>query len=113
MLGDGATERALIPPLARHEGQRPVRGRSGSMTSPDATAVVKFARLVELPWLLFADADDKGREAAMRIDRDYEDGDEGHIVWVSGPPNIDRNEATEQMFIDHDPQACGVPTSRL
>lgn len=117
VLGDGATERALIPPLARHCLGRRANGLCvvdpGSMATPYAAAVVKFARLVGLPWLLFADADDKGSEAARRLDRDYGDGDEGRIVWVPGPPSIDRDEATEQMLIDHDHQMCAAACRHL
>ena len=117
VLGDGATERALIPPLARHSLGTRANGLCvvdpGSMASPYAAAVVKFAELVGLPWLLFADADDQGSKAAKRLDNDYGDGDEGRIVWVPGPPNIDRDEATEQMLIDHDHQMCAAACRHL
>lgn len=110
VLGDGATERALIPPLARHSLGTRANGLCvvdpGSMATPYATAVVKFAELVGLPWLLFADADDKGSKAARRLDSEYGDGDEGRIIWVPRPPNGDQNGATEQMFVDCDQQLC-------
>ena len=117
LLGDGATERAFIPPLARHCLDTRANGLCvvdpGSMASPYAAAVVKFAKLVGLPWLLFADADNQGSAAARRLDSDYGDGDEGRIVWVPGPPSIARDEAIEQMLIDHDHQMCAAACRHL
>jgi putative ATP-dependent endonuclease of OLD family len=107
VLGDGATERALIPPLARHRFGVRAHGLCvvdpGSMASEHAVAVVKFANLVGLPWVLFADSDEQGRLAAQRLVDEHGDGDTSHIVWVSGDG---RDGATEQMFIDHDRDVC-------
>jgi putative ATP-dependent endonuclease of OLD family len=110
VVGDGATERALVPPLARHRLGVRAHGLCvvdpGSMASDHATAVVKFAKLVGIPWILFADTDEQGRRAVQRLIDDLGDGDTGHVVWVPGEPGEGHDGATEQMFIDHDRETC-------
>lgn len=117
VLGDGATERALIPPLARHCYGARAHGLCvvdpGSMDANLAAAVVKFANLVGLPWLLFADSDEAGRRAAETLVRDY--GQEGadHIVWVGAPDNGGRGKATERMMLDSHPRLCHAACQEL
>lgn len=110
VLGDGATERALIPPLARHRLGARAHGLCvvdpGSLASEHAIAVVKFANLVGLPWILVADSDEQGRLHAQRLVDEHGDGDASHVVWVPGEPGDGHDGATEQMFIDHDREVC-------
>jgi putative ATP-dependent endonuclease of OLD family len=110
VLGDGATERSLIPPLARHRLGIRAHGLCvvdpGSMASEHAIAVVKFAKLVGIPWILVADSDEQGLKAAQRLISDHGNGDARHVVWVPGDPGEGHDGATEQMFIDHDREVC-------
>jgi len=117
VLGDGATERALIPPLARHSLGTSAQGLCvvdpGSMASDMALAVVKFANLVGLPWLLFSDSDDAGRQAAEKLVRDHGSGNESLIVWVSAGEGVDSAEATERMFLNVCPEVCAAACEHL
>lgn len=110
VLGDGATERALIPPLARHRLGIRAHGLCvvdpGSMASEHAIAVVKFSNFVGLPWVLFADSDEQGRLAAQRLVDEHGAGDTSHVIWVPGKPGDGSDGATEQMFIEHDREVC-------
>jgi putative ATP-dependent endonuclease of OLD family len=107
VLGDGATERALLPSLLRHALGSRAHAISvidpGSMGSPLTTAVLKFADAVGIPWHLFADGDPDGRKAAERVARErigQQEPLEKRITYVhvSAP--------TEQMFIEHSPDVC-------
>ena len=117
VLGDGATERALIPPLARHCHGSRAHGLCvvdpGSMGSDMARAIVKFANLVGLPWLLFADSDEEGKRAAKTLVRNH--GREGadHIVWVGAPDHCGREKATERMMIKSHPSLCRAACQEL
>lgn len=109
VIGDGATERALLPVALRHALGGKTHGLCvidpGSMGSPLATAAVKFAQLVGIPWLLFADSDGPGREAAMGLVNTYGDGDTTLIVWVTGDHG-DAGGASEKMMIGFDEAIC-------
>ncbi|WP_412874036.1 ATP-dependent nuclease [Curtobacterium poinsettiae] len=108
VLGDGATERALLPVILRHclglQADRVAVIDAGSMNSPMATAVVKFAEATGLPWHLFADDDEAGRRDATRLDATFGSGDQSHITWVFGATEDDG--ATERMLFDFDSDAC-------
>ena len=110
VLGDGATERALVPPLARHCLGSRAQGLCvvdpGSMASGLAAAVVKFANLVGLPWLLFADSDEQGRQAAERLVHDHSQGRTDCVVWITTADESRRGEATEKMFLERDQDLC-------
>lgn len=107
VLGDGATERSLIPPIARYCLGTRAQGLCvvdpGSMGSEFAVAVVKFAKLVGIPWLLFADSDEQGQRSANKLVRDQGGTEEDNIVWVGEhEDNVqrkDRVDATESMFL--------------
>jgi len=109
VMGDGATERSLIPPLARHRLGHRAHGLCvidpGSMGNELATAVLKFANLVGIPWLLFADSDKAGRDAANHLVTTHGAGDLSRIVWV-GDPSAPKGEATEAMFVAFDADLC-------
>ena len=117
VLGDGATERALIPPLARHCHRSRAHGLCvvdpGSMGTDLASAVVKFANLVGLSWLLFADSDEQGRRAAVTLVRDHGQDGADHIVWVGAPEDGGRPKATERMMLDSHPSLCQAACQQL
>lgn len=103
---DGATERAMLPPLIRH-----VLGASAhgvAVVDPEsmgnAAPVVKFANFVDIPWLLFSDADPAGVKAARDLDKECAKGDEATIVWV-GPPG-GPVEAVERLLLTFDADLC-------
>ncbi len=106
VIGDGATERAFLPPLLRHAlgGRRPgvCVVDPSSMKQPMAGIVVKFAKLVEMPWYLFADGDEDGREAVAAILKPG-DVEADRVAWVTGPNGAD---ATESMMWEFDEAVC-------
>ena len=116
VIGDGATERAFLPPVIRHAHRHRAHGvcviDPGSLGSPLANAAVKFAKLIDIPWVLFSDSDKKGREAAMKLVANHANGDQSHIVWVV-EDNSDRDSSSsafEHMITHFDRdlsiQAC-------
>jgi putative ATP-dependent endonuclease of the OLD family len=121
LLGDGATERALLPPILRHVFDERVHGLCvvdpGSMASDHAIAIVKFAKLVMVPWLLFSDSDSSGRTAAMRLVNDHGGGDMDRIVWVpaecTSSASGKSGGATERMFLDFDEDLCKAACTQL
>ena len=102
VLGDGSTERALLPPLLAHRLGHRAHGVTcvdpGSMGGQLAVAVVKFCELVRIPWFLFADSDEAGRTDANRIIGEHGGGDMNHVVWVGE----EAGAATEKMFLEFD-----------
>lgn len=108
VLGDGATERALLPVILRHclglRADRVAVIDAGSMNSPMASAAVKFAVATGLPWHLFADDDTAGRKDATKLDSLFGTGDLSHITWVQGSDGEDG--ATEKMLYDFDAEGC-------
>ncbi len=116
VIGDGATERAFLPPVIRHALGHRAHGvcviDPGSLGSPLANAAVKFAELISIPWVLFSDSDEKGREAAIKLVKTHANGEQSHIVWVEGN-NSDRDSSSsafEHMMTHFDRglsiQAC-------
>ncbi len=107
VLGDGATERALLPPVLRHALPGRAHGvcvvDPGGMNSPYAEAIVDFADLTGVPWFLFVDSDGPGRAAAAKL----ADGNADRIVWVpEEATGAAKGEATERMLIDFDADLC-------
>lgn len=102
VVGDGATERALLPPLYRHV--LGVRSSGvcvidpGSMNQPHTAAVVKFANRVGVPWILFSDSDSAGMAAAKKLDSDFGTGDESCIVWVGDGSDLSSIEPVLHAF---------------
>lgn len=102
VIGDGATERALLPPLLKKELGLAAYGicviDPGSIKSPESIAVIKAAVLLDIPWFLFADGDDDGTEAVE------------HLTELAERParvvRIANGHATERMFLDHCRDVC-------
>jgi len=118
ILGDGATERALLPPLIRTALQGRGHGvcvvDPGSMASDYAIAIVKFAQLLQLPWLLFTDSDASGIAAAQNLVTTHGDGDQSRIIWVPAVPIEGASgAATERMFLDFDADLCAAACSLI
>lgn len=116
VMGDGATERAMLPRLFRSA----LRGRAHgicvvdpeSLASPFAIAVAKFSELVGIPWFLFSDSDEAGHRDAKGLVAAHGQEDEGRITWVHTNANgLDvggeaGDMATESLFLDFDPDLC-------
>lgn len=106
VIGDGATERSLVPALLRYALEGKAHGVSvidpGSMDQPLTTAVIKFAEAAGIPWHLFADGDDKGRTAVERILGERTHGAEQHLFVTY----VHETEATEQLFVDFSSEIC-------
>lgn len=108
VVGDGATERALLPALIRHA--LPDVGYSVSVVDPTSldqhaavTAVLKFARAMGVPWFMFVDHDNSGRKAVSKVRRTFgltPDEIRGSVIWVA--PDDGVSEAA----------ADSAPTSR-
>ena len=119
VIGDGATERALLPPLVRSALGNRADGicivDPGSMNSDHAVAVVKCANLIGIPWVLFSDSDTSGVTAARRLVRDHGSGDDSRVIWVPSEP-VDGGKsgsATERMFFDFDPELCAAACATI
>ena len=119
VIGDGATERALLPPLVRNALGNRAHGicivDPGSMNSDHAVAVVKFANLIGIPWVVFCDSDASGVTAARRLVKDHGSGDDSRVIWVPSEP-VDGGKsgsATERMFFDFDPELCAAACATI
>jgi putative ATP-dependent endonuclease of OLD family len=114
VIGDGATERALLPPLIRHAlgslGDGVVVIDPFSMGNESAIAAVKFAELTEIPWFLFADGDENGRKAVNTLTQGRSltnlDGS-GRVILVH------ESDATEAMLVEHDSAVCRAALNAL
>lgn len=110
VIGDGATERAFLPPILRDA--LGVRGHAvcvidpGSMGNELAMAAVKFAKLVRIPWLLFADADEQGKQDADGLISSHGDGDTSLVVYGGASSGGIRRGATEAMLVQFDEDLC-------
>jgi len=109
VIGDGATERALLPPLLRHALGTRAHGvcviDPESMSSPVALAAAKFASLAHIPWFLFADSDPAGVSAVESLASAGGGGGAAGVVWV-GQPDEDSDKgvsgAIEAMIVHFD-----------
>lgn len=111
VLADGACERALLPPLLKRGlGDRCSGvcvvdcGSLGQTTTVEA--IIKFCRVAELEWFIYADSDTEGRNAVKRLSQDSRP--ETRIIW--NHPNDDglsdakeiEKMATEKLFLKFD-----------
>jgi putative ATP-dependent endonuclease of the OLD family len=111
VIGDGATERALLPPVIRHALGTRAQGvcvvDPGSLNGDSASTIIKFAELIGIPWFLFSDSDDDGRKAVQKIMDAFGDRGADRVVWVPGPPADGQVGAgTEKMLINFDEMLC-------
>lgn len=120
VLGDGATERAFLPAVLRDALGPLAHGTSvvdsAGMSRDLVLAVIKFARHVDIPLVVLADADEAGRRVVRSL---VDDGTlkESEIVRSGSPePNgasPERGGAIEQMMIDFDPEVCMAACATL
>ncbi len=106
VIGDGATERALLPPLLRSALGVKAHGvcivDPGSMSHDLAGIVVKFARTVGIPWYLFADSDGDGKSAVKAI-LTVAEKEADRVIWVTGAGG---GHAVETMMLEFDESVC-------
>lgn len=112
VLGDGATERAFLPPVLKHALGRRAHAvcvvDTGSLNGDLGNAAAKFAVLTASPWFIFADSDDAGQKGAADIARSNGDHNLERIVWIGG---TDEKGAPlkgniETLLHDFDPELC-------
>ena len=115
VIGDGATERAFLPPVLRNALGTLAHGisvvDSGGIHTPLTKAVIKFAQSFEVPFILLADNDSEGRKNVKNLKEILSLSAE-QIVWMSSlkddqkdkdnPPKI----AFEKMMIKFDLDLC-------
>ena len=111
VLGDGATERAFLPVVFRHALGHRAHGvcvvDPASLGGGVAHATIKFAKLAEIPWLIFCDSDGQGRAAAQKLVNDHGDGSSDHVVWITAQDGADKSDsAIERMLAAFDPEIC-------
>ncbi|WP_419837531.1 ATP-dependent nuclease [Candidatus Poriferisodalis sp.] len=114
VIGDGATERAFLPPVLRDALGSLAHGvsviDSAGMNADVVQAVVKFARHVEIPVVVFADNDAAGRQAVRALAADGTLDESSEVVWSSADQadlsSPETGAATERMMISAAPEAC-------
>ena len=115
VIGDGATERAFLPPVLRAALGPLAHGisviDSGGMNDPIVRAVIKFARHVNVPLVVFADADSAGRaRVGSLVEEQLLKSSE--VVWARYPgseqsdPHGERSVAIERLMIDAAVDVC-------
>ena len=115
VIGDGATERSFLPPLLREALGALAHGvsviDSAGMNHQVVQAVIKFARHVDLPLVVFADGDEAGRRRIGRLVHEAGLDESREVVWAtaSGLPLSQSGEpsmALEKMLISAAMDVC-------
>ena len=116
VIGDGATERAFLPPVLREALGPLAHGisvvDSVGMNDQIVRSVIKFARHVEVPLVVFADADQAGRARIANLVADGLVDESRDVVWANYPDfeQSDRGKessvAIEKMMIGVAPDVC-------
>jgi hypothetical protein len=112
VIGDGATERAFLPSVIRHA--LGIKASPICVIDPESMAnnvtiaAVKFARLAQIPWVLFADADPPGKSAVDLLAAQVGDEVHDHVVWIqSGVDDAGAVDSVfEEMMIQYDEAVC-------
>lgn len=115
VIGDGACERALFPPLLKSAlGDRSsgvcVVDCGGLGQTPTVEAIIKFCRIAGLECLLYADADKQGRKDVKRLSPVALA--KSRIVWnhrnANGLSDAGKVEgmATEKVLLEFDAELC-------
>ena len=123
VIGDGATERAFLPPVLREALGALAHGisviDSGGMNDQLVRAVIKFARHVDVPLVVFADGDHAGRTRIGQLTDDGMLDESREVVWVAGsgsaqpPQSGERSVAIERMLIGAAMDVCVAACSAL
>lgn len=117
VIGDGATERAFLPIALRHALGGKAHGLCvvdpGSMNSPATIAVVKAARLLEIPWFLFADGDPPGVAAVDSLLGQVADATEHEQIRAGRVVQLPTGTAIEALLADFDVELCKAALSAV
>ena len=123
VIGDGATERAFLPPVLRESLGPLAHGisvvDSVGMNDQIVRSVIKFARHVEVPVVVFADADQAGRTRINNLVADEVLDESRDVVWANYPESDqsergqESNVAIERMMIDAAPDVCSAACATL
>ena len=123
VIGDGATERAFLPPVLREALGPLAHGisvvDSVGMNDQVVRAVIKFARHIEVPLVLFADADQAGRARVGTLIADGLLDESRDVVWANYPDSEqstrgkESSVAIEKMMIDAAPAVCTTACASL
>ncbi len=111
VIGDGATERAFLPPILRYALGSKSHGicviDPGSLNNELATAAVKFAHMTKTPWVLFADSDKDGQKSVTSL-LPVGGNDSSRVIWINGKDAEEkpRNGAIEDMLMTYDEAMC-------
>ena len=116
VIVDGSTERAFLPPVLRDALGSLAHGvsviDSAGMDGQAVPAVVKFARHVEIPFIVFADYDKAGKGSVERLINQVELDKEREVVWAANSDaeqsdqSPERGVAIEKMMIAYDRDVC-------
>jgi hypothetical protein len=115
VIGDGATERSFLPPVLREALGAFAHGvsviDSAGMNNQVVQAVIKFARHVDLPLVVFADGDEAGRRRIGRLVDEAGLDESCELVWAtaSGAPPSESggpSMALERMLISTVMDVC-------
>lgn len=120
VIGDGATERAFLPVVLRDALGPLAHGvsviDSAGMDRHVVQAVIKFARHVGIPVIVFADADEAGQQAVQSLLNDELLKESEVVCSGSQDPsgvNAERVGAIEQMMIAFAPEVCTAACTAL
>ena len=123
VVGDGATERAFLPPVLREALGPLAHGisvvDSGGMERQLVGAVIKFARHAEVPLVIFADADSAGRGHVEYFVANHQLDASREVVWSGqAQPQATASEGTqagaiEKLMISAAPDACRAACEAL
>ena len=123
VVGDGATERAFLPPVLREALGPLAHGisvvDSAGMDRPLVGAVIKFARHAEVPLVIFADDDADGRAGVEYLVANHQLDASREVVWSGqAQPQAAASQGTqagaiEKLMISAAPDACQAACEAL
>jgi putative ATP-dependent endonuclease of OLD family len=112
VVGDGATERAFLPPVLRHALGAKAHGvvvvDPGGMKNC-GPAVVRFADLIGIPFYVFSDDDKDGRQAVDVVFGAVSRTDafgRGRVIWSRYAGDPSAGGAIERLLATFDPELC-------
>ena len=112
VIGDGATERAFLPLVLREAIGPLAHGvsivDSAGMNPDIVRAVIKFARHVGIPLVVFADNDVAGKQAVKSLIGAGTLKESAEVVWsgLEDEKGTELGGAIERMMIHADREAC-------
>ena len=99
VIGDGATERSFLPPVLREALGALAHGvsviDSAGMNNQVVRAVIKFARHVDVPLVVFADGDEAGRTRIGRLVDESGLDESREVIWVTDSGSAPSSQAGE------------------